>query len=135
MMERRRKVMLYGSSLVLASVGASLANYPGLDVVTVDAPVPLSPAQLVALAPDALLVDLGAVGSEAVFALAKGRPELLLIGLDAAGERLLVLSGPQARALTTEDLVGLIESGGRLAAGANVEVRPAPEAPSARMTA
>jgi hypothetical protein len=34
---------------------------------------------------------------------------MLLVGLEASGARLLVLSGRQARVLTTEDLVLLIE--------------------------
>jgi len=34
----------------------------------------------------------------------------LLIGVDAAGDRLLVLSGQQARSLTTDDLLQMIET-------------------------
>jgi hypothetical protein len=134
-MERRRRVILHGDSLVLAGVGASLAKYPGLEVVSVDAAAPLSSAQLAELNPDALLLDLGAVSLETALALARGRPELLLIGLDPAGERLLVLSGQQARALTTDDLVGLIENGGRLTVGANGHGPVGPEALPDRLTA
>ena len=89
----------------------------------------LSATRLAQLGPDVLLVDLGVVSPEAALALAQGRPELLLIGLDAAGERLLVLSGQQARALSTADLVGLIESDGRLA---GVKLTESPASPDQR---
>ncbi len=103
------RVVLYGSSLILAGVGESLRKYPQLDVVTVDASCTPSEPDLHSLQPSAVIVDLGVMARETAFELLRDHPNLLLIGLDPGGNRLLVLSGQQARTLTTEDLVRLIE--------------------------
>lgn len=100
-------VALYGRSLILASVGTRLEGSPRFRVVTVEGPV--MAAALAALAPDVLIVDLGTIEIASALALLTDRPEMLLVGLEASGARLLVLSGNQARTLTTDDLVGLIE--------------------------
>lgn len=102
-------MVLYGDSLVLAGVGKSLREYPRLEVISVDASPELAERELNGLCPDVVILDLGAVTKEFAFALLRDHPDLLLIGLDPGGDRLLVLSGQQARALTTEDLVRLID--------------------------
>ncbi len=61
------------------------------------------------LAPDVLLVDLDEIDVGSAAALVGDRPEMLLVGLEASGARLVVLAGRQARVMTTEDLVLLIE--------------------------
>ena len=100
-------VALYGCSLILASVGKRLETNHRLRVVTLDGSAPES--ALGSLAPDVLLVDLDAIDVVSAVALLGDRPDMLLVGLEASGARLLVLSGRQARALTTDDLVLLIE--------------------------
>ncbi len=100
-------VALYGRSLILASVGERLEANHHLRVVTVDDPVPRS--ALASLAPDVLLVDLDAIDVAAAVGLLADQPDALLVGLEGSGARLLVLSGRQARVLTTEDLVLLID--------------------------
>ncbi len=111
-METRRKVVLYGDSLVLAGVGQSLKNCPRLQVIHLDAPPATINQELDAVSPNVVILDLGAVESVFAFALLHRRPDLLLIGLDPGGDRLLILSGEHARALSTADLVRLIESTG-----------------------
>lgn len=100
-------VALYGRSLILASVGKRLEANHRLRVVTLDDSAP-EPA-LVSLAPDVLIIDLGTMDVASALALLGGRPDMLLVGLEASGARLLVLSAAQARGLTTEDLMGLID--------------------------
>ncbi|MHB1132694.1 MAG: hypothetical protein ACYC4L_09945 [Chloroflexota bacterium] len=134
-MEKRRRVVLYGTSLVLASIGKSLEKYAHLEIVSADAGAPLSPARLVALEPDVLLLDLGGVGLEAALTVSRERPNLVVIGLDPAGERLLVLSGWRAGTLTSADLVKLIETGGLPARRPRSAARQAPvgdDSPAAR---
>jgi len=100
-------VALYGNSLVLAGIGARLERRTGLQPLTIDAALPGSLEQLSALQPDAVLVDLGTTQPDPVMALWKARPEVMLIGVDIDADRMLILSGQPARALTAE---GLIES-------------------------
>ena len=111
-MEMARTVVLYGDSVVLAGVGASLGCCPRLRVVSVPASCATTPQELDALCPSAVILDLGMVKTDFAFALLREHPDLLLIGLDPGGDRLLVLSGPRARALGTEDLVRMIERQG-----------------------
>ena len=100
-------VALLGRSLILASVGKRLEANHRLHVVTLDEAA--SEAALASLCPDVVLVDLDVTDIASAIALAGAYPDTLLVGLEASGARLLVLSGRQARALTTEDLEQLIE--------------------------
>lgn len=106
-MHASQVVALYGRSLILASVGKRLEANDRLRVVTVDGSAPES--ALASLAPDVVLVDLATIDVSSAVALLGGRPHTLLVGLEASGARLLVLSGREARVLTSEDLVLLIE--------------------------
>jgi CheY-like chemotaxis protein len=98
-------VALYGNSLVLASIGARLERRTGLQPVTIDAALPGALERLNSLQPDVVLVDLGTTQPDPVLTLWKARPELVLIGVDLAADRMLVLSGQAAHALTAEDLI------------------------------
>jgi hypothetical protein len=102
-------VALYGRSLLLAGVARRLARHSHLDVVQIDGPTPAD--ALGPLLPDALILDLGTVPIDAALALLRDRPELILVGLEAAGARLLVLSGDRARAISTRGLIALLEGG------------------------
>lgn len=98
-------VALYGNSLVLAGIGAQLERRTGLQPLTIDAALPGAIERLSALRPDVVLLDLGTTQPDPVMALWKARPELLLIGVDLDADRMLILSGQPARALTAEELI------------------------------
>lgn len=97
-------VALYGNSLVLASIGARFKRRTGLQPVTIDPALPGAIEKLNMVQPDVVVVDLGSAQSDSVVAPWKARPEILLIGVDLGTDRMLVLSGQPARALTAEDL-------------------------------
>ena len=105
-----RTVALYGNSLAVSSVGASLQGCAGLKVLRLDAALPDAAQQLSALQPDILIFDLAATRPNDAIGLWKARPALLLIGVDLAMGEARVLSGQPARALTTDDLLHVIES-------------------------
>ncbi|MHB1132414.1 MAG: hypothetical protein ACYC4L_08510 [Chloroflexota bacterium] len=102
-------VVLYGDSVVLAGIGKSLEGYSRLRVFSLAPSPTTTPQEIEALRPTAVIVDLGVVSTEFAFSLLPANPDLLVIGLDPGGDRLLVLSGQQARRLSTEDLVHLID--------------------------
>ena len=58
-----------------------------------------------ALQPDIVFVDLTIPQPDPIVALWKIRPEVVLIGVDLATDRMLILSGHSARALTIEGLL------------------------------
>jgi DNA-binding NarL/FixJ family response regulator len=109
-MPTRCKVVLYGDSVMLAGVGQSLERYPNLEVVSLDASGADAPRELAAIHPEAVILDLSIVTTDFI-ALLHAHADLLLVGLDPSGDRLLVLSGQQARSLTMGDLARLIETG------------------------
>ncbi len=105
-----RTVVLYGKSLAVSSIGASLQGRAGLQVLPLDTALPDMAQQLSALQPDILIFDLATTLPNDAIRLWEALPALLLIGVDLAKGTALVLSGQPARALTTDDLVQVIES-------------------------
>lgn len=104
---QKRRVLLYGKSWILGAVGASLKQYPHLEIVPLAPPLP-EVQQLRALSPTVVIFDLGSVPPEFPFWLLREQPDLVLIGMDAAGDKLLLLPSRQAGALTTDDLVQVL---------------------------
>jgi hypothetical protein len=109
-----KTVVLFGSSLAVSSIGASLESCPGLRVLAVDSATATAgehgAAQgLAALRPDVVLFDLATVPTDFAIALWKARPGTLLIGIDLLANQALVLSGQPARAHTTDDLLQVIQ--------------------------
>ncbi len=98
-----RTVALYGHSLAVSSIAASLEGCAGLRVVPAE--------QLGAVQPDVVIFDLAASAQrDSVLALCQAQPHLLVIGVDVATDQALVLSGQTSRMLTPDDLVNVIES-------------------------
>jgi hypothetical protein len=108
-MPTRCKVVLYGDSVVLAGMGRNLERYPRFEILSLDASSENAPRELDALCPAAVILDLSLVSTDLAFSLLDGHPDLLLIGFDPGGNGLVVLSGQQARQLTTADLAHLID--------------------------
>ena len=106
-MEQRQRVVLYGQSVILGAVQASLRDDPQLEVVSL-AP-PATAQALAALAPNVILFDTDKGCSGPAFTLLRTCPGLLLIGVDPASAQLLVLSSTPRQALSIEDLVNVIE--------------------------
>ena len=114
--ERMMKtVVLFGSSVAVSSIGASLQGCGGLRVLTVNSEAAAAAAghdaaqRLAALRPDVVLFDLATVPSDFAIALWKAQPGTLLIGIDLLANQALVLSGRPARAHTTGDLLQVIQ--------------------------
>jgi len=103
-----RTVAIWGNSLVLSSIHASLERRAGLRVLPFDATTPGATEQLRAAHPDAIIFDVGSKPDFA-FALWKAQPDVQLIGVDVAADQALVLSGRSSRVLTIDDLVQIIE--------------------------
>ena len=111
-MAGRTRIFLYGDSIVLASIGASLALVPHFDVVR-RSPSEPGPTELAALAPDAVLFDFENGHPEAAFELLETDPELLLLGVSPDGNVVRQWSGRQHSRLSTRDLTALIEDASR----------------------
>ncbi len=104
-----RRVVLYGNSLVVSSIGAGLRGRADLQVLSADASLSDAVRQLDLLEPDVIIFDLIATQPEFAVALWKAHPHLVLIGVNLATEQALVLSGQASQVLTIDDLVRVIE--------------------------
>ena len=98
---------MYGGTLVLASLQASLAAYDELDVTCLKE-TEASTEALCALRPDVVIFDVEAVHPAFHFVLAETLPDLVVVGIDSDQNRVLVWSGQQLRELSTRDLVEVI---------------------------
>ena len=104
-----RTVVLYGNSLAVSSIGASLQGRADLQVLSVDATLPEVMERLRALQPDVVIFDLAAARPEFAITLWKALPRLLLIGVDLLAHQALMLSSQPSRLLTLDDLLHVIE--------------------------
>jgi hypothetical protein len=112
-MEKRTRILLYGRSLILEAVALELQQYPNLEIM---APIarPIAPPEWVALAPDVVLYDVQGARPEDSLALLGANPQLLLIGVDAGENHMLLLSGKQTHVLSIQDVVQAINTHGEL---------------------
>jgi len=108
-----RRILLYGNSVILGSIGASLRRCPQFEV-TIQAPQPYETKELLKKNPRVLLFDLEAPHAEAVFSLLKADPTLLVIGVSPGINLVDIWSGRRLRELTLQgllDLIGKTENG------------------------
>lgn len=106
-MEKPRHVLLYGKSVILGALEESLKRYPQMEICVLAPPFP-TVEELKAIAPDVVIFDASAPRPEAAFTLLETYPGLLLIGVDADRDEMLVLSSHPAQALSVADLVNVI---------------------------
>ncbi len=103
-----QRVVLYGTTLVVSTIGASLQASADLELIRIDPALPGAAERLLALQPSAVVFDLAAGQPDFAMSLLRQQPGLLLIGADPSSDDLLVLSSHAARALSVADLVAVI---------------------------
>lgn len=108
-MLQARRAVLYGNTIFLAGLAVQYANRPGLEIMTIDADQPHAEQQLDASAPNVIVFDLTAAQPDRAIHLLKKNPGLVLVGVDATSDQVLVLSGHTSPVLTTDDLLRMIE--------------------------
>ena len=107
-MEQRRRIVLYGNSVILGSVGASLRNLTNLEVISLAVPLPQK-SELTAMAADVIFFDLEATRSEVFFPLLEKCPGLLLVGVSPDSNLVRLWSGRQLCELSTRDVLQIID--------------------------
>ncbi len=110
-MEKKRTVALYGSNLVMSTIGASLQEKPEFQVQQIHGLLPDIIDKLDVPLPDVILFDLAAAQPHFAIPLLRNHPTIMLIGVDVKSNKMLVLLGEQSRLLTADDLVQVIEGG------------------------
>ena len=110
-MDKIRTVVLYGSDLVVSTVGENLRGRQEFQIFQIDPLLPDALQRLDAARPDVVLFDLAGAQLDFPIAALRKNPGLLLIGVDVGSDKMLVMSGKESRLLTTEDLVRMMETG------------------------
>jgi hypothetical protein len=103
---QQKQVILYGDSLILAGVQASLGAFPDLEVITLDPALEKAEASLRGLHPAAVIFDRSST-MDIPMALMR-QPGLLLISVDVSSDEMEILSGSSRRALSATDLANVI---------------------------
>lgn len=109
-MKATKRILLYGNSFILGSIGASLGHYSHFEVTKL-AP-PLQEKQKVDAAnTDIILFDLETTHPEAVLSLLEINPTLQLIGISPDVNLVKVWSIKELREISMQDLLRVINSG------------------------
>jgi len=105
----RHRVILYGDSVFMASVEATLQRQPGLEVVCVRASLPDLEQRVSELVPDAIIVEPSIPLTHDMLIFVQAHPDLTLIGLDPNSRTAILLSSKQQVIQNVGDLVQLIK--------------------------
>jgi hypothetical protein len=108
--EKLQRVILYGDSLILSGVQASLENCPGIEIHVLDESLEKVMEELCLMCPSAVIFDLGATKPDSLFPILQ-QPGLLLIGIDPETHQALVWSGQHLRELSMPDLFQVLYIG------------------------
>lgn len=108
-MEAGQRILIYGNSVILGSIGLRLRHCFRCEVITVVPPIDETHS-LDIVKGDILLFDLQTTRTEALFSLLEAHPAMLLIGVSPGINLVKVWSGRQYQELSMQELIELIGS-------------------------
>lgn len=108
-MEDRWTVVLFGNSLLMDTVEASLGDQRQLGVLRVHTTVADVGARLGSLRPDLVIFDLDVPHPSLILSLLKDHPGVPLLGLGVTRSTVVALSSQQYDVLTANDLAEVIQ--------------------------
>ena len=107
-MEKRRRILLYGNSVILGTLSSLLRDCPQFEVILLLPPLP-GRQRLEEMKPNVIFFDLEADHPEDAFSLLDTCPNLVLIGVSPDTNLVKVWSGRHLRELSTQDLLKVID--------------------------
>ena len=109
-MEKRTRVVVYGNTLSMAGIAASLKAETSLEIICVDPQNPTVPQNLKELNPETIIFDRSDSNTILDLTLLREQPGLLLVGVDPSSDDALVLTGQLTRVLSGRDLARLVSA-------------------------
>jgi hypothetical protein len=107
--EEGRLIVLYGDSLLMDAIEASLEASQDLGVMRIHATVADVGGRLKSLCPDLVIVDLNAPQSQQVIPFLWAHPGIPMLGIDITCGRVLALSSEPHLVQSVSDLAELVE--------------------------
>jgi hypothetical protein len=107
--KEKRRIVLFGNSVILGTVGARLRRCPDVEVTEV-APLPGQEQAVRNLAPDAVLFDVEATDGQRLLCFLEDDPRVVLVGLSPGANRVKVWSCRELRELSMRGLLDVIDS-------------------------
>jgi hypothetical protein len=108
-METNKRILLYGNSVILGTIGVSLGRDSQFEVTRLATPMKKT-QKLDAVKTDILLFDLGTTRPGAVLSLLESNPALQLIGISPDVNLVKVWSIRELREVSMDDLLQVITS-------------------------
>lgn len=105
-----KKVLVYGRSLNLAGITASLKLDGCLDVMFVNPQDPEARQCLVEFNPETIIFDLTDMPPDLDINLLSTKPDILLVGVDPSSNEVLVLTGKRNRVVSAVELAQLVSN-------------------------
>jgi DNA-binding NarL/FixJ family response regulator len=105
---KKRIVALYGTNLIMSTLGASLQQKPEFRVVRIEGSLEDYLEKMGEATPEAILFDLATAQAHFAVWLMHHYPEIMLVGVDLMSNKMMVLSVDASRLLTIEDLIQAI---------------------------
>lgn len=107
-MEEQHLVVLFGDSLFMDAVEASLEDSPELGVIRIHATVANIGERLESLCPDLVILDMSAPHSQLILPFLQDQPDVPLLCLDVTCSTVLALSRQQYTTRTASELLQVI---------------------------
>ena len=102
-------VVLFGDSLLMDGVEASLCAIPELGVMRMNTDVVDVREYLMSLRPDLVIIDWEASQAQLIVSVLRDQPRVTLLGLDGTSGNVVVVSSHQFTPLTADDLAQVIQ--------------------------
>lgn len=107
----RKRIILFGNTLMLAGVQAALEAAQAFEVIPLDNGR-AAQADLLALQPHAIIFDVGSIRPRFCYELVRELPGLHLFGLDPESNQVLLWSGQHLHELSAAGLVHALQIAG-----------------------
>lgn len=109
-MPTSRRILIYGNTLALAGIALALERRPDFSVQMIDAESATIMQQIETYSPHVIIFDSSQTNAESILNRLEQSPDVLAIGIAANSDRMLLWRGQSLRALTTEDLIHVIQN-------------------------
>lgn len=109
-MQQMKRVVLFGGSLFIAGLDASLSAIPGLEIQHVVGREEKDLLQVCKKAPNVIIVEMGFTSGNLTLTLLQKFPRATLIALDPESDRLLILTVKREIVLAAAELEKVIKA-------------------------